>query len=410
MRRETRWIMPLILLAAATACSQALDPARATAMSLEQLAEHQRVDAQALAAKLGLPESADLTRQTGPLLAEHDLSLPDLQQAMQTVRAAEMADASANGDGAPPLTPGEEALEAEAASKPWMKIRIKFALWIAFFITAMLLLVFTKVRPLVRVLMLVAAVAIFGLWLGVEPNAPGTIKDGLMLYAEDGVVFMPRLIAFAGFMLMSIIGNKIFCGWGCQFGAAQDAIWQLPTKKWKPPFALTNTVRVVFFGAISAAAFGYGADILEPIDPFRIFRLGAVAAVIVAVGILVAGVWVYRPWCQFFCPFGLVAWFGERVAITKPRVNLKTCIDCLRCEQQCPNWSIKGIRRGHRAPQDCFACGTCIRVCPVDAIRWHITPPPDHRPRDDERHRPERGPASPERHSDSQNESEDDVA
>ena len=28
------------------------------------------------------------------------------------------------------------------------------------------------------------AVVVFGVWLGVEPNAPGTVKDGLLLYGE----------------------------------------------------------------------------------------------------------------------------------------------------------------------------------------------------------------------------------
>ncbi|MGI5817883.1 MAG: 4Fe-4S binding protein [Armatimonadota bacterium] len=277
----------------------------------------------------------------------------------------------------------DSVLEAEAAGKPWATIRLKFILWAIFFIAGLLLLMLTKVRPPMRIAMLVAAVAIFGVWLGVEPNAPGTIKDGIMLYAVEGMIFLPRLIAFVAFMLMSIIGSKVFCGWGCQFGTAQDAIWHLPTKKWKPPFALSNTVRVGFLAAIAVAAFGYGADLLEPIDPFRVFRLGATWAIVVAAVMLIAGIWVYRPWCNFFCPFGLVSWVGERIAITKPRVNLKTCIDCLRCERECPTWAIKGLRRRHRAPQDCFACGTCIRVCPVDAIRWHIKPPPDRQPEPD---------------------------
>ncbi|MFW5866400.1 MAG: 4Fe-4S binding protein [Armatimonadota bacterium] len=382
MRLRTAAIALLMALAATTVCAQEMTPNQALSMPFDELADAQGVDATALAAEVGLPEGSDLTRQTGPLLREHGVALSDLQQATQTLRAERMAGAEA-GAGDEPEPTDEAALEAEAVGKPWVKARIKFVLWGAFFIAGLLLLMLTRVRPLLRVIMLLAAVAIFGVWLGVEPNAPETIRDGMMLYAEAGVFFMPTLIAFVGFMLMSIIGNKIFCGWGCQFGAAQDAIWHLPTKKWKPPFALTNTLRVAFFAAIAVAAFGHGFDLLEPIDPFRIFRFGAALAVVVAAIILIAGIWVYRPWCQFFCPFGLVSWLGERMAITKPRVNLKTCIDCLRCEQECPNHSIKGIRRGHRAPQDCFACGTCIRVCPVDAIRWHVKPPPDHRPDDE---------------------------
>ncbi len=377
--RTTAITLLLIALTAGAACAQQMDPNAALTMPFAELAQGQGIDAQALAAEVGLPEDADLSEQTGRLLKASGLALRDLQRAMQTLRAAEASGAGvAMGvpEGEPPLE-GQSAVEAEAASKDWGKIRLKFILWVVFFVGALLMLMLTKVRPLVRVLMLLAAVAIFGVWLGVEPNAPGTIKDGIMLYAETGVVFLPRLIAFAGFLLMGIIGNKLFCGWCCQFGTLQDAIWHIPTKKWKPPFALSNTFRVGFFLLIAIAALGYGTDILEPIDPFRIFRLGAIGAVIVAAAVLVASVWVYRPWCSFFCPFGLLSWVAERIALTKPRVNLKTCIDCLRCERACPNFSIRGLRRGHKAPQDCFACGTCIRVCPVNAIRWHITPPPN---------------------------------
>ncbi len=375
MRRLATAVAVSLLVAAGISCAQQMDPNQALTMPFEELADAQGVDAQALAEEIGLPEDADLTRPTGQVLQDNGLSLPDLQQGMQALRAEQMAGTDQQMQAEGPT--GEATLEAEAAEKPWAKIRTKFILWVVFFIAGLLLLMLTKVTPKVRVIMLLAATAIFGVWLGIEPNAPGTIKDGITLYAEASVVFKPRLIAFIGFMLMSIIGNKIFCGWGCQFGTLQDAIWHLPTKKWKPPFWLSNTVRVAFFAAVAVAAFGYGFDLLEPIDPFRIFRLGAISAVIVAAVILIAGIWVYRPWCQFFCPFGLVSWLGERIAVTKPRVNLKTCIDCLRCEKECPNFSIKGIRRGYRAPQDCFACGTCIRVCPVDAIRWHIQPPPN---------------------------------
>lgn len=366
MRRGAALAMLMILIAAGVASAQ-MDPSAAQAMPFMELAQAQGVDAAALAAEMGLPDSADLMQPTGMLLRQNGLTLQDLQRAMQALRSASVTGPDE----------GADAIAAEAADKPWAKIRTKFILWGVFFVAALVMLMRTKVRPVVRVVMLLAAVAIFGVWLGVEPNAPGTVKDGFMFYSETGQVFLPRLIAFVGFILMSVIGNKIFCGWGCQFGTLQDAVWHLPTKKWKPPFGLSNTIRVGAFLAIATAALFYAVDILEPVDPFRIFSLGALSAVIVAAGVLIAGIWVYRPWCQFFCPFGLVSWLAERISITRPRVNLKICIDCLRCERECPNWSIRGIRRGHKAPQDCFACGTCIRVCPVSAIRWNITPPPD---------------------------------
>lgn len=355
--------------AARFAAAQELDPVRAMAMPFQELAAERGVTAQALAAELGLPLDADLTTPTGQLLQANGLSLPELQRAVQRLRSRTVETAGA--EAAP------DALAEEAEGKDWLRIRIKFVLWVAFFLAALILLMRTKITPRLRVVMLVAAPLIFGVWLGVEPNAPGTVKDGILLYATAGVVFLPRLVAFVGLLLMSVLGNKIFCGWACQFGTLQDLVWHLPTRKWRPPFWLTSIFRVGFFAALAIGAFTVGADILEPIDPFRLFRLGAVTAVAVALVMLVAGVWIYRPWCSFFCPFGLVSWLGERIALTKPRVNLQTCINCLRCERACPTWAIKGLRRGEPLPQDCFACGACIRVCPVSAIRWHVTPPPD---------------------------------
>jgi len=330
-----------------------LSPSAAMAMPFREFAQTKGVDPQELAEALGLPASTDLQQSLESLLSAHDLGQSDVQAAVMK------------------LNP----IAAEAAHKDWRKIRLKFVLWAAFFLAAMLILSLTKVTRPLRVGMLVAAVLVFGVWLGVEPNAPGTVKDGLVLYGAEGVIFRPRLIAFIGFLLMSIIGNKVFCGWGCHFGTLQDLAWQPKTKKYKPAFWVSNTVRIGFLAAVAAAALGLGADIMEPVDPFRIFRFSAATAVAVAALILVAGVWIYRPWCTFFCPFGLVSWVGERVSIWRPRVNHDTCIDCKACERACPTHSMEGNRARRRLYQDCFACGACVRTCPVSAVKWAIRPP-----------------------------------
>ena len=183
------------------------------------------------------------------------------------------------------------------------------------------------------------------------------------------------MVALAGFLLMSILGNKVFCGWACQFGALQDLVSHVPVRKWKPPFLVSNLVRAAFLVALAGCALLVPLDILEPIDPFRVFRLGATLAVGVAAAVLLAGVWVYRPWCTFMCPFGLVSWLGERVSLARVRVNHETCIKCRKCERACPTHSMEGIRGKRPFPQDCFACGACIRECPVNAVRWGLKPP-----------------------------------
>lgn len=329
------------------------DPAAMLQLPFRQFAEARGAAPELLAKALGLPEDANLDAPMQQVLDEYGLSRADVQSAL--------ADASP--------------LSAEAQSKDWKRIRTKFALWTVAFLFAMVMLVAGRVTPRIRIPALAVAAAVFGLWLGVEPNAPGTVKDGLVLYGEHGAIFMPRTMALVAFLLMSIIGNKVFCGWGCQFGTLQDLVWHLPVRKYKPPFWLSNTIRVLFFVLVAGAAVVFGKDLMEPVDPFRVFRLGAPVAVGVAVVTLIAGLVVYRPWCSFFCPFGLVSWLAERISLFRPRVSHEICINCKACERACPTHSMRGLRAGKTFAQDCFACGACIRVCPVDAVRWNVTPP-----------------------------------
>jgi polyferredoxin len=355
-------LLLVVLLTAGCVLAQEPDQApqagTGLSMSLRDFARSRDVDPQALAGELGLGPQADLDQPMGQLLRQRGLQPSDVQAAISR------------------LSP----VAGEAASKDWRKIRLKLLLWALLFLTMTMLLTRVKISRRARQAVLAGSVLVFGVWLGVEPNAPGTIKDALVLYGQTGHIFLPRLMAFVGFMLMSIIGNKVFCGWACQFGAAQDLVWRDRPRKLRLPFALTNSVRLAAFLAIAVAAVGFGADLLEPIDPFRIFRLGAVSAVVVAVIVLVAGIWLYRPWCNLFCPFGLVSWLGERLSLWRPRVNLKTCVDCKACERACPTHAIAGVRARRPFPQDCFACDACIRVCPVHAIAWGLRPPPDKTP------------------------------
>ncbi|MHB8994854.1 MAG: 4Fe-4S binding protein [Armatimonadota bacterium] len=322
-------------------------------LPFEEFARQRGVEPTALAAALGLPDGTDLSQPIGGIMRQNGITQELVQQAVGQL----------------------DPLAAEAAKKNWQKIRLKFILWVLFFLIAMLLLVRTKISPRLRIAALIAAAVVFGVWLGVEPNAPGTIKDGLLLYGETGAIFPPRLIALIGFLLMSIIGNKVFCGWLCQFGTLQDLVSHAPTRKWKPPFWLSNTVRVVSFLTIAVAAVAWAADLLEPVDPFRVFRLGAPMAVGVAVVMLVGGLFIWRPWCNFFCVFGLVSWLGERLSLARVRINHDTCINCHRCEKACGNHSMAQLRARRPLAQDCFACGACIRVCPVNALRWGLKPP-----------------------------------
>ncbi len=50
-------------------------------------------------------------------------------------------------------------------------------------------------------------------------------------------------------------------------------------------------------------------------------------------------------------------------------VNHETCIGCRACEKACPSTVMGAILKRDRVIPDCFACGTCIEVCPTGSIQ-----------------------------------------
>ena len=72
-----------------------------------------------------------------------------------------------------------------------------------------------------------------------------------------------------------------------------------------------------------------------------------------------------------FWPVGLVGWVFEKLSWHKIKVDYEACISCEACSRACPSTVMGAIlKRDKKVIPDCFACGTCIPACPVDAISF----------------------------------------
>ena len=286
------------------------------------------------------------------------------------------------------------ALAAEHGSKNWIKILIKFLMWFVFLFSVYFLFKKRKVTQKKRKITLFISLIIFGVILGSDPGPMGTVKDAIHLLGTTGVIFPPRIIALVVFLLMVFIANKFICAWGCQAGTLQDLVFRLNRtgkmegvigRQVKVPFFISNSIRIIFLAVFTVVAFTLGTDIIAPIDPFKIYsplHLGIIGIVFTGL-VLILGLFVYRPWCHFFCPFGLAGWLVEKISRIKISVNYDTCIACGKCESACPSTVMGAIlRRDKKIIPDCFACYTCREVCPTDSIsfskRKRTLPPEGH--------------------------------
>ncbi len=228
--------------------------------------------------------------------------------------------------------------------------------------------------------LLVAAI-VCGFALGKSPNP----MEGIVKVFKSMVGLYPsvsdKVLAFVFFAVLAVAGNKLICGWACPFGALQELAYSLPVlkklKRRKVPFVLANAIRAVLFIAVLLVLFGVvggrrGFVVYHLVNPFNLFNLDielvTIGATIVLALLLAFA--VYRPDCQFICPFGLVSWLLERASLYRVRIDRSRCTECGACVRACPLEAAKGRVAGKAFPADCFSCARCLNVCPEDAITY----------------------------------------
>ena len=194
-------------------------------------------------------------------------------------------------------------------------------------------------------------------------------------------------MAAAGLLLLlilSLVFGRIFCGHICPAGAIQELASLVPLPKvgqnWKQ---ISGGIRAVVFVIVLAAAFGWSVGIVDYFGLKEFFSLDVTSVLFyVFLGVLLLSTVVYRPFCRFICPYGLLLSLTAAVSAFKFRRTDK-CIECGLCERACPTNEAKvGDRKS-----ECYMCGRCVEVCPVEGAlvyrrstgRWSAVGIPDEK-------------------------------
>ena len=234
--------------------------------------------------------------------------------------------------------------------------------WVSYIVglVGLFLLVKGWVGKRVRLAGLGVALFLFGVLEGLHL---GAVSSGMGMHPspicmlEKPVIFLSRGMAVPVFFfgmilsvaLLNLIGNKLFCGWVCPVGAIQELVHKLPLPKVRVPFKISNTVRVLFFAAFVLVTVLLRLSLFEYVNAFHFFHWDWYWMSMLILGVvLLAALFIFRPFCYFLCPMGLFSWLLEQVSLFRVEKNDRDCGSCTYCIDNSPCPSVRAIVEGRR--------------------------------------------------------------
>ena len=190
---------------------------------------------------------------------------------------------------------------------------------------------------------------------------PG-VNCGYCRYAEAGCPWGLTQHTLTGFtlplgwrvwgllILCALFLGRMICGWLCPFGWAQELLDKLPMLK-------LSKNKITYY----LSYFKYVVLLLFACDLYFFDLHGLDWRWIIGL-LAAAALFIYRPFCRFFCPLGAFYSLFNRIAVFGMQVDSRKCTACQRCVRSC---LMDCKRVGDR---ECIVSGKCSQSCPTEAI------------------------------------------
>ncbi len=226
---------------------------------------------------------------------------------------------------------------------------------------------------------------------------------GMSLTAMISFWGVRALGVFIGFIILSIIFSKAWCGWICPFGTLQDWISLLRKRfavresviSWKPRDKLKSVkylllIFLIIIPVLIANA-GLHPDFQFPfcqicpakplmpllIGNFNYFAIDSVnlittvmsmLSLVLAAAVLVGIIFKERFFCMF-CPLLALVSIFDKAGIVKLKKNPGACSGCRNCQRVCP-LDIREVHLDKKniTSDDCILCLKCLESCPQDNV------------------------------------------
>jgi NosR/NirI family nitrous oxide reductase transcriptional regulator len=187
--------------------------------------------------------------------------------------------------------------------------------------------------------MSVFSLAYFGFYRQGCICAVGSVQNvSLALFNQGYSIPLTGLLFFIIPLLFALAYGRVFCAGVCPLGAIQELTGFKPVKLTKAVEVVLASIPFIYLGIAVLFASTNSQFIICRYDPFvGIFRLDAPYTMIIfGVLLLLAGIFVNRPYCRFLCPYGVLLNIFSRFAGKHLTITPAECINCRLCEEVCP--------------------------------------------------------------------------
>ncbi len=167
----------------------------------------------------------------------------------------------------------------------------------------------------------------------------GSIQN-IILGIVDPTYAIPvtALIFFLLPLVFALFAGRVFCAGACPLGAIQDIVAFRPITLPKWIQQILGLIPYLYLGLAVLYVVTKSDFIICRYDPFvGIFRFDAPFHML-ALGVLflLIGVFVARPYCRFFCPYGVLLGWMSKFSSSHMSITPSACIQCKLCANSCP--------------------------------------------------------------------------
>ncbi len=167
----------------------------------------------------------------------------------------------------------------------------------------------------------------------------GSIQN-VVLAVVDPTYAIPltALLFFLLPLIFALFFGRTFCAGACPLGAIQDIIVLKPIELPKWIQKVLGLIPYLYLGLAVLYVVTKSEFIICRYDPFvGFFRFDApFDMLILGILFLAVGVFVARPYCRFFCPYGVLLGWMSCFSSRHMSITPAACIQCKLCSNSCP--------------------------------------------------------------------------